>query len=68
MTRGILNPRDFGEDKLPFFIPARVKLFMRLHQEVKNSHRLTRKPMPAELKAEYIAKSKEFMAYKYVEQ
>ena len=46
MIKGIVNPRDYGEEAPPFYIPARYKLFFKYIQDNKNAHRLARKPMP----------------------
>ena len=62
-----MTPRDIGEEQLPFFMAMRSKLYFKCLQDLRNSNRFTRKPMPQEIKKEYAQKAKEFYAYKLAE-
>ena len=64
---GIPNPRDTGEEVPPFFLPARYKLMFKLIEENRNCTRIGRKPIPSDVKANFVKESKEYHAYKEYE-
>ena len=47
--------------------PSRTKLFAQMMQDMRNCNRISRKPMPEELKREFEAKAKEYNEYKTYE-
>ena len=49
------TPKSRGEELPPFFIPARYKLLYKCLQDVKNTNRFNRKPMPEAVKTDFIA-------------
>jgi len=61
------NPRDTGEEVLPFFQPQRYKLMYKVLADHKNCTRVGRKPMPDSLKLEFAQASKEYHAFKQIE-
>ena len=68
ILQGTKNPRDFGEERPPFYqVQARYKLLYKLLQDRKNTTLVQRKPFPEDRKAEFVAASKEYSMYKYAE-
>lgn len=65
--QGMLTPKDTGEEMPPFFLGPRVKLMYRVLQDHKNCARVGRKPMPEDMRKMFVAKSKEYHAYKVLE-
>ena len=63
----IKTPQDLGEDIPLFYTPARYKLLVKCYAEAKGNTRFGRKPMPPELKKEFIQRSKEYNQYKNLE-
>jgi hypothetical protein len=61
---GIPSPKDLGEEMPPWYLPPRYKLFFKAMTENRNQTRISRKPMPDNVKAEFVKHSKEFHAYK----
>ena len=59
-----LDPKLTRSGVPSFFSSARVKLFWRMVADRKNSTFPDRKPIPPDVKAEFVAKSKEYHAYK----
>ena len=59
------NPFEQSRSSVPpFFTSARVKLLWRMLEDQKNNTFPDRKPIPPDVQAEFIAKSKEYHAYK----
>ena len=52
------------EEIPPFFLPARYKLLFNLVADMRNAHRVGRKPIPENLKKEFAAHAKEYAEYK----
>ena len=61
------GPREIGEEQPPFFMPVRYKLLVKCYQDIRNSNRFSRKPMPEEKRLELARRSKEYNIYKYHE-
>ena len=59
--------KDANMERPPFYIPQRFKLLFQLMQDHKNCHRLGRKPMPNEVKAEMGRVLKEYNEFKVAE-
>lgn len=66
-SKGIVNPKDSGEDIPPFFLPARQKLYFSLLTDVHNCKRFGRKPIPEEEKKAFAEKAKAYAEYKLAE-
>jgi hypothetical protein len=64
---GLPSPKDKGEEMPSFFLPVRYKLMFKILQQNKSCTTVGRKPIPAELKAEFVQASHEYHAYKYYE-
>jgi hypothetical protein len=47
------NPRETGEENLPFYQPQRYKLFYKVLTDHKNNTRIGRKPIPDDLKLKF---------------
>jgi hypothetical protein len=59
---------DHNNEKIPdFYTPSRVRLFFKVIQDQRNTHRISRKPMPEKVKNELAKKSKEYAEYKTYE-
>ena len=52
------------EEVPPFFLPARYKLMFNLAADMRNAHRVGRKPIPENLKKEFAAHAKQYAEYK----
>lgn len=65
---GLVTPRELGEEQPLFFQPQRTKIFFKIMQDIRNNHRISRKPMPDPVRTEFVQKSKEYHAYKLAEQ
>lgn len=64
---GIPTPKESGEEMPVFFLPARNKLFFSLIQDMQNSKRYARKPIPQADKDAFSKHAKEYAAYKLAE-
>eukprot|EP00347_Sterkiella_histriomuscorum_P002067 403369599 len=64
---GLMTPRDIGEEQPLFFQPQRTKIYMKIMQDIRNNHRISRKPMPDQVRQEFVEKSKDYHAYKLAE-
>ena len=64
---GSFNLKDIQKEYLPFFIPARTKLLFKCLSEQQNNTRYSRKPMPLEVKKNFVEKIQEYMAFKQAE-
>jgi hypothetical protein len=60
----IYDPDNTGEQIVETFTPPKMKVVQRILTDVFNNHRLTRTPMPKDVKEEYIKKCKEFSLFK----
>ena len=57
------TPTERGEEVPPYFIPQRVKVLFKFYETHRNSTRLHRKPIPAELKADFAEKARAYAQY-----
>jgi hypothetical protein len=60
----IYDPEVTNEQPKESITPAKAKLMYKMFNDFQNMHRLSRKPMPKEEKAEYIKKCKEFSLFR----
>jgi len=51
---GVKTPKEMGEEQPPFFLPPRYKLMFKVLTQNKNCTRIGRKPMPDDVKADFV--------------
>ena len=66
-TQNLYDPDFWGENPPDFLTPTRVKLYTRMYQDMRNTNRISRKPIPKKLKKELVQKAKEYADFKAYE-